>query len=117
MQKASAIPRSSALARRDTAAATRTFPLTVMTILGPAHPAGEFTLNPGPAPPLNLIVSLKTLQQEVDQPGRVNALLSPPQPLEPLQESLAQSLTLDDWGLKVHVPPNGRPTSVSKAGG
>jgi ABC-type lipoprotein release transport system permease subunit len=105
VQKASAIPRSSALARRDTASATRTLTLTVSHVLPPDHPMGEFTLAPGPAAPLNLIVPLDTLQQEIEQPGRVNTLLSGPQPLEPLQDALAKQVTLDDWGLKVHIPP------------
>lgn len=105
VQKASAIPRSSALAKRDTESATRSIALTADRILPAGHPAGEFTLSPGPAAPLNLIVPLRLLQQEIEQPGRVNALLSPPQPLQPLQDELARRLTLDDWDLKVHVPP------------
>ena len=105
VQKSSAIPRSSALAKRDTESATQSIALTAERVLPAGHPAGEFTLSPGPAAPLNLIVPLRRLQQEIDQPGRVNALLSPPQPLQPLQEELARRLTLDDWGLKVQVPP------------
>jgi len=105
VQKASAIPRSSALAKRDAASATKTFSLAVAHILPANHPAGEFTLSPGPATVLNLIVPLRNLQKEIDQPGRVNTLLSGPQPLQPLQEALEHELTLDDWDLKVHVPP------------
>ena len=106
VQKASAIPRASALARRDTASTTKSMSLTVGHILPAGHPVGEFTLNPGPTSPLNLIVPLSTLQQEIEQPERINALLSPPQPLEPLQTELERKLTLDDWGLKVEVAPN-----------
>lgn len=105
VQKASAAPRSSAFAKRDAESATRSIGLTADHILPANHPAGEFTLNPGPAAPLNLIVPLRLLQQDLEQPGRVNALLSPPQPLQPLQDALARRLTLDDWDLKVHVPP------------
>src|SRR5262249_25857878 len=105
VQKASAIPRSSALAKRGAASATKTFPLTVAHVLSAGHPAGEFTLSPGPATVLNLIVPLRTLEKEIDQPGRVNTLLSGPQPLQPLQETLERQLTLNDWDLKVHVPP------------
>ena len=79
--------------------------LTADRVLPAGHPAGEFTLSPGPAAPQNLIVPLRLLQQEIEQPGRVNCLLSPPQPLRPLQDELARRLTLDDWDLKVHVPP------------
>lgn len=105
VRKASAIPRSSALARRDTAAATGNLTLKISQVLPAGHPAGEFTLSPGPAALLNLIVPLPVLQQEIEQPGRVNVLLSAPQPLQPLQAELASHLTLDDWGLKVHIPP------------
>jgi putative ABC transport system permease protein len=105
VQKASSLPRASALAKRDVASATRSIALTADHILPPGHPAGEFTLRPGPAQPLNLIVPIRTLQQEIEQPERVNGLLSPPQPLQPVQDELTKSLTLDDWGLKVHVPP------------
>lgn len=105
VQKASAIPRASALAKRDTASATRSITLTVGHILPQGHSAGELTLNPGPTPPLNLIVPLQTLQQEIEQPERVNALLSPAQPLEPLQAELERHLTLEDWGLKFDPSP------------
>ncbi|HJZ91053.1 MAG TPA: ABC transporter permease [Gemmataceae bacterium] len=105
VQKSSAIPRSSALAKRDTVAATQTLALRAEHILPPGHAAGEFTLSPNPATPLNLTVPLEALQKAIDQPGRVNTLLSPAQPLAPLQEALEQHLTLGDWGLKVHVAP------------
>jgi ABC-type antimicrobial peptide transport system permease subunit len=105
VQKASAIPRSSALAKRDTASATKTFALSVAHVLPSGHPAGEFTLSPGPATVLNLIVPLRTLEKEIDQSGRVNTLLSGPQPLHSLQEVLERQLSLEDWDLKVHVPP------------
>lgn len=107
VQKTSAIPRASALAKRDTESTTKSLSLTVGQILPASHPAGEFTLNPGPTTPLNLIVPLQTLQREIEQPGRVNALLSPPQPLEPLQAALERHLTLEDWGL---VDQPARPT-------
>ena len=105
VQKASAVPRSSALAKRDTQTATQTAIWKVGAILPPDHPANEFTLSPNPATPLNLMVSLQSLQQEIDQLDRVNVLLSPAQPLEPLQASLMLHLTNDDWGLKVHIAP------------
>jgi putative ABC transport system permease protein len=112
VQKASAVPRSSALAKRDAESAIQSIALTAGHILPAGHPAGDFTLSPGPAIPLNLIVPLRLLQQEIQQPDRVNCLLSPPQPLQPLQDQLARSLTLDDWGLKVDVPPT-RKANVS----
>jgi ABC-type antimicrobial peptide transport system permease subunit len=107
VEKASAIPRSSALARRDVASTTRTLNLTVGRILPAGHPGGEFTLNPGPSTPLNLIVPLALLQREIEQPNQVNVLLSLPQPLQPLQAELERKLTLDDWGIKL---PPARPT-------
>lgn len=113
VQKASAIPRASALAKRDTASATGSITLIVEHILPAGHSAGEFTLNPGPTPPLNLIVPLQTLQHEIEQPERVNTLLSPPQPLQPLQAELERHLTLEDWGLKIRTAPS-RPEPVAR---
>lgn len=105
VQKQSAVPRSSALAKRDVESATQSLAVTASHVLPAGHPAGEFTLSPGPATPLNLIIPLALVQQEIGQTGRVNALLSPPQPLQPLQDELDRRLTLDDWGLTVQVPP------------
>jgi putative ABC transport system permease protein len=105
VQKSSAAPRSSAFAKRDTESTTRALSLTADHFLPPGHPAGEFTLSPGPSVPLNLIVPLRLVQQEIEQPERVNCLLSPPQPLQPLQAELDRHLTLDDWGLRVNVAP------------
>jgi ABC-type antimicrobial peptide transport system permease subunit len=108
VQKASAIPRSSALAKRDTTAAIRTMSFTAHQILPQGAPLGEFTLNPGPAIPLNLIVPLRTLQREIDQPGRINALLSPRDTLDSLQAELKHNLTLDDWGIVDRVAPTAK---------
>jgi putative ABC transport system permease protein len=105
VQKASAIPRSSALAKRDAAASTRSLDLTVEHVLTNADAFDEFTLNPGPSAPMNLIVPLATLQREIEQPKRVNVLLSTAQPLQPLQAELERRLTLEDWGLKVRIQP------------
>lgn len=104
IQKASSVPRASALARRDTSSATRSFKLRIQTVLPDRHPAGEFTLSPSPVTPLNLIVPLDVLQRESEQPARVNALLSPTQSAQSLQTELSKHLTLDDWGLKVTAP-------------
>ncbi len=106
VQKASSIPRSSALARRDTGATTRTIKVICDRILSAEAPAGRFTLNPGPQSPRNLILPLDLLQRELEQPGRVNVLLSPPQRLLPLQAELERQLSPEDWGLKVHIPRN-----------
>ena len=104
VQKASQIPRSSALARRDTRSSTKSFFVEIRRILGPSDPMARFTLNPGPQASLNLIVESARLQQEIEQPERANVLLSPPQPLQPLQAELEKKLSLEDWGLKVHIP-------------
>jgi putative ABC transport system permease protein len=105
VQKASAVPRASALSKRDTTSAVGKINFPTVAFLPAGHPVEEFTLVPGPSTPVNLIVPLKTLQRGTEQPGRVNALLSPAQPLQPLQDALKPHLTLEDWGLKVHVPP------------
>ncbi|HVK15195.1 MAG TPA: ABC transporter permease, partial [Gemmataceae bacterium] len=105
VQKASAVPRASALAKRDTTSAVGRITFKTTTLLPAGHPAEEFTLVPGPSTPVNLIVRLASLQKGTEQPGRVNVLLSPAQPLQPLQDALKTHLRLDDWGLKVQVPP------------
>ena len=105
VQKSSAAPRSSAFAKRDSDSTTRALAVTADHILPPGHLVGDFTLAPGPSAPLNLIVPLRLVQQEIEQPERVNCLLSPPQPLQPLQAELDRRLMLDDWGLKVAVAP------------
>jgi ABC-type lipoprotein release transport system permease subunit len=102
--KASAIPRESALGRRDAESASEAIELTVGHILPDEHPASEFALAPGLSQPLNLYISLAMLQEKLGQPSRVNALLAFDSSTVLLGQLLREHLTLDDWGLLLHTP-------------
>ena len=74
VQKSSLMPRSSFLSRRGISDATRTFRLTVSAILPEGDPANALSLSISPTLPLNIFVPMARLQQEIDQPGKINAL-------------------------------------------
>lgn len=103
--KRASLPRSSAFAKKDAQTTTKTMTFTVGAILPNDHPANDFTLVPSPALPLNLILPLESLQQEMEQSERVNTLLASGQSLQPLQAELAKHLTLKDWNIVVRIPP------------
>lgn len=103
LQKASAAPKGSSLAKRDTASVTKTFRVSVQEILPVDHPMNEFTLNPGPSSPFNLLLPLRLVQQESDQAGRVNVLVSQTQSAQSLQPNLQKQLSLADWGLTIKL--------------
>jgi putative ABC transport system permease protein len=105
VRKGSAVPRASLLARRGVSDATRTIKLTVTAILADADPASSLSLSISPSLPLNIFVPLARLQREIEQEGKVNALLGTGESAQSLQSYLRRDLTLDDWGLKVRVPP------------
>ena len=80
--------------------------LKVVGIL-PAEGIGRFSLRPNQALPLNAYVATATLQDALEQPGRVNALLvgsdKPPASLQAAHQALTAALqpTLADFGLKL----------------
>lgn len=118
LEQQSNIPRSSLLGRRDEEHVTRSLRARVSAILSADDPAGDFSLNPGPTAPLNVYVPLRVLQNAVDQPGRVNALLIRPnnssQPLDvpAINASFHRALTADDLGLLMK-PASKRQSYVS----
>ncbi len=104
-------PRDATLSRRargDSLGSFRTNLASVVTAPGFAsmfNPAG------GQRPPRNAWVNLADLQEAVEQPGRVNALLvhdplSAPadQVTRELNQALAREMTLEDYGLTVTLP-------------
>ena len=101
LKKASAIPQASAFGRRDLKSATSTLILTVTEILPETDPANSFSLSVAPALPNIVFIPLHTLQLQIDQPGRVNALLASGQSLQSLQSALQSHLTLADFDLNV----------------
>ncbi|QVL31506.1 ABC transporter permease [Telmatocola sphagniphila] len=104
VQKASAMPRSSVLGRRGTTDTTQSVSLKVDRILPADHPGNLFQLSPTPSMPLNLFVPLKVLQEALNQPGQINAIFSLVSEKKDPSGLLAEKLTLEDWGLKVHIP-------------
>ncbi len=104
VQKSSAMPRSSFMSRRGITDATRTFKLTVSSILTDADPANALSLSISPSLPSNIFIPIARLQQEIGQPARINALLGSGESAQSLQLDLAKHLTLEDWGMKVQTP-------------
>ncbi|MBN1910776.1 MAG: ABC transporter permease [Pirellulales bacterium] len=104
------VPAESPLGRKiDTTESAR---LHVVAVV-PAEGLGRFGLSPSQQLPRNAFVSLKWLQQRLEQPGRVNAILVgtprvddvPPDSADLLDDLLHP--TLDDLGLRLTRTPKG----------
>ncbi len=111
LQKGSRVPRSSLVGKRDIEDVTASVRVKVDAVLPPDHPMNEFNLTPTPAPPLNVFVPLSLLQQRLELPGKVNAVLSTS--AGSFDEPLRNQLTLADWGLR--VLPGDKPDSKLRA--
>ena len=103
--KFSNIPRSSVLGRRDNDRTIATFSMTITQILPADSPPADFSIEPNPRLPLNVYVSLSTLQRQVDAEAKVNTLFAMSGDIKTLNQQFAKKLTLDDWGLRVAVAP------------
>ncbi len=103
--KFSNIPRSSVLGRRENDRTIATFSITITQILPANSSQADFSILPNPETPLNVYVSLSTLQKQVDAESKVNTLFAMDGEIEQLNESFAKQLTLGDWGLRVAVAP------------
>jgi ABC-type antimicrobial peptide transport system permease subunit len=103
LQKASNVPRESLLGRRDANEVVDELRLSVAAVVPDDSFGGRFNLNPSMTAPRNALVPLHTLQSRLGIAGRMNAILVGQAP-ESLAPSLAQHLTLDDWGLVLHTP-------------
>jgi len=101
LQKQSDLPREAALAQKD--AETTDWTLPIDRVLTPADQADAFDLRPELEAPRNLFVSLAALQKQIEQPGRINALLAAGNGVQ-LQAALENALDLEDWGLRLHTP-------------
>jgi len=106
LPSADQVPADSPLGRKENL--TRSVPELKVAAIVPAESLGRFSLRPNQALPMNAYVATKTLQDNLEQPDRVNALLvagssvdQPPseKSSEQLQQALAP--TLDDYGLKI----------------
>ena len=72
VEKPSAIPTESLHGRKEDVG--RTIRLTVREVL-PASAMGEFSIRPQQGPVRAVFVSLKRLQKDLEQPGRINTIL------------------------------------------
>jgi putative ABC transport system permease protein len=79
----------------------------VVAVLDEAH-FGRFSLQAEPLPPANVFVSLSSLQERLEIPGRANLLLSPEWEPEVMRESLLKGWTLEDAGLRLQLLPDSR---------
>ena len=113
VERFSDLPRSSTMAKRGVSDVTATITGTVAAVLPPDSPANDFNLTPNPAAPLNVFVPLRPLSElVVDDPNRdrdaspkVTALLASGTTTAALNDALRSRLSLDDYGLRVRVPP------------
>ena len=104
LSKGQQLPADSPLGRKTDRIAS-VAELTVKAII-PAESLGRFSLQPTQVSPRNAYVSLATLQDGLEQPGKVNAILatgnqSTGAPPEAVENGLAEALQprLEDYGL------------------
>jgi putative ABC transport system permease protein len=115
VERPSAIPIESLHGRKDDPG--RTLRLTVRAVLDRAH-LGEFSMRPQQGDVLAVFVPLSRLQQDLAQPGRVNALLSAGTgSAASLASLLKQRATLDDYGLRVRELDAQNELAVESEGG
>ncbi len=114
VERPSAIPIESLHGRKDDPG--RTLRLTVRAVLDRAH-LGEFSMRPQQGDVLAVFVPLSRLQQDLAQPGRVNALLSASGGSASLASLLKQHATLDDYGLRVRSFDDRNELAVDSDGG
>ena len=102
VQKHSAIPIESLHGRKDDLG--RTIRLTLKSVL-PAAELGEFSVRPNQGEVRAVFVPIARLQQDLAQPGKVNALLlgAAPEGVAEPATLLKQAFTLEDLGLRLRV--------------
>ena len=99
LPKTGGIPAESAFGRKRVS--VETMRLKVARVI-PAEGLGRFGLRPNQRVPRNAYVSLAALQAQLQEPGRVNAILRPtPPPGSPWHPQLA------DYGIHVEPSPRG----------
>jgi ABC-type antimicrobial peptide transport system permease subunit len=99
----SAVPRESALGRRDAQDVVDAVPFKVAAVIGEDR-SGNFSLQPSAGQSRNAFLPLKVLQRRLHQSGRVNALLAGEADAGELARALRRHVTLDDWGLTFRDP-------------
>ena len=101
LQKPGDLPREAGLGKKDVT--FEDWELTVAAVLDDGDFAARFSLRPELTAPRNVVVSLPHLQERLDLPGQVNAMLAAGQ-TPALTKALGERLTLDDWGLSLLTP-------------
>ena len=103
LPKATDVPADSALAHKE--GLSRSMAGLVVKRIVPAHGLGRFSMRPNQTEPRNAYVSMKQLQQALDEQGRVNSLLvvASPSNAAPDSGQLAAALRprLSDYGLTI----------------
>jgi putative ABC transport system permease protein len=101
LEKGSRVPRASLVGKRDASDVTATLKLKVDAVLTADHGMNEFALAPSPAPPLNVFVPIKLLQDRLELAGKVNAAVSTSPDVKALNDQLHAKLTPTDRGLRI----------------
>lgn len=108
LDRPSAVSADTLMGRREDR--TLTLRLRIHAVITPEQ-RGDFNIRPGQAEPLNVFLPIAELQNAIEQPGAANLLLfqhgtgellNPPNDATAVvQQSIAPSLTLPDFGLKL----------------
>ncbi|MDB5171718.1 MAG: FtsX-like permease family protein, partial [Phycisphaerales bacterium] len=115
-------PREAALARRARNDVLNDLRTEVSRIDSDPGFVSLFNPNGGQRVPRNAWVNLQDLQEALDQPGRVNALLvhakdanaRPDEAVTALNEQLRKVIRLDDYGLSVRPAGNGEASVIAR---
>lgn len=101
VEKFGDLPRSSALAERDSDSSTATDEFEVASVLPADAPEGDFNLSPNPAAPLNAFVPLRALARlATGRPNAVCTLLLATGSANELNDALRANLKPEDYGIK-----------------
>ena len=121
VERPSAIPVESLHGQKEDPG--RTMRLTVRGIV-PAAELGDFSLRPQQGDVRAVFVPLKRLQQDLEQPGRVNALLISDRPGGPstdlnalLQSLIKKDAAIEDYGLSLRALDEQRGIALEAAAG
>ncbi len=98
------VPRESLLGRRGASETTQRLVVPVGRIIAPDDVLNDLALRPAIEPAVNVFVNRNWLQDQLDEPGRVNTILARGGSAVDLQAQFGARLTLDDWGLIVRTP-------------
>ncbi|MGH9658850.1 MAG: hypothetical protein ACRD96_09915, partial [Bryobacteraceae bacterium] len=109
IEKPSAIPAESLHGRKEELG--RAIRLTARRVLA-AQDLGEFSLRPGQAAVRAAFVPLRRLQRDLEQPGRINTILSASEDSGALARTLHARFELSDLGIKLRPVENGAALSL-----